>query len=283
VPAALAMRRNPQGCLAPLRVEGSDRPHLAANLALALLSAALTAALFLLVLMLVEGWSRSPAVAAVTVTVVPLAAFLAGPLARFARAGTRAEAIAGSLLMSGGLTGLAIPPGAELVWTVAPQALIGLGLGLTVDSLTHAALRDRLPRALHGGWTITARHAGVVAGLVILTPVFTADLRDAEEPAQEAIASLVLDAPLAASTKLDLAEGLGDELTSERGRVPDLSPAFDGLSLPALQAVAAAHLEEQLDDQLERAATEAFRAAFLIAAALALLALAPALFLKEAP
>src|SRR3954468_18693287 len=39
-----------------------DRPHVLANLALALLSAALTAALFLLVLLLVGGWRRSPAV-----------------------------------------------------------------------------------------------------------------------------------------------------------------------------------------------------------------------------
>jgi hypothetical protein len=108
-------------------------------------------------------------------------------------------------------------------------------------------------------------------------------LRAAETPAKEAIASLVLDAPLAASVKLDLAEQLGDRLGKERGRVPDLSPAFDALDLPPLQAIAAAQLREQLDDQLERAATEAFRTAFLIAAALALLALAPALFLRESP
>jgi len=67
----------------------------------------------------------------------------------------------------------------QLVWTLAPQVLIGLGLGLSVDSLTVAALTDRSPRALHGGWTIAARHAGVVAGLAILTPIFTADLRHA--------------------------------------------------------------------------------------------------------
>ena len=45
-----------------------------------------------------------------------------------------------------------------------------------------------------------------VHGLAILTPIFTADLRHAETPAKEAIASLVLDAPLPASTKVDLAE-----------------------------------------------------------------------------
>jgi MFS family permease len=258
-----------------------DRPHVLANLALALLSAALTAALFLLVLLLVEGWRRSPAVAALAVTAVPVAALAAGPLFRRVRAGTRSEAIAGSVLIAGGLAGLALLPDAELAWTIAPQVLVGLGLGLSVDSLTAAALRDRIPRALHGGWTIAARHAGVVAGLAILTPIFTADLREAETPAKEAVASLVLDAPLPASTKLDLADGLGRQLIAERGRVPDVRPAFETLRLPPAEAATAAALERDLEDQLERAATRAFRTAFLVAALLALLALAPALALRD--
>ena len=258
-----------------------DRPHVLANLALALLSAALTAALFLLVLLLVDGWRNSPAVAAVAVTAVPVAALAAGPLFRGVRAGTRSEAVAGSVLIAGGLMGLALLPGAELAWTVAPQVLVGLGLGLSVDSLTAAALRDRVPRALHGGWTIAARHAGVVVGLAILTPIFTADLRHAETPAKEAVASLVLDAPLPASTKLDLADRLGRRLVAERGRVPDLRPAFRTLRLPATQAATAAALEFALEDQLKRAATRAFRTAFLVAAGLALLALGPALALSD--
>ena len=161
-----------------------DRPHVLANLALALLSAALTAALFLLVLLLVEGWRRSPAVAALAVTAVPAAALAASRLFRAVRAGTRSEAVAGSVLIAGGLTGLALLPAANVAWTLAPQVLVGLGLGLSIDALTAAALRERVPRALHGGWTIAARHAGVVIGLLILTPIFTADLRNAEQPAQ---------------------------------------------------------------------------------------------------
>ena len=280
LPPAIALRGRVRRRQANLDTS-PDRPHVLANLALALLSAALTAALFLLVLLLVDGWDRSPAVAAVAVTAVPVAALAAGPVFRGLRAGTRSEAVAGSVLIAGGLTGLALLPGAELVWTLAPQVLIGLGLGLSVDSLTAAALRDRNPRALHGGWTIAARHAGVVVGLAILTPIFTADLRHAETPAKEAIASLVLDAPLPASTKLDLAEQLGSRLVAERGRVPDLRPAFKSLRVPATQAPAAAALERGLEDQLKRAATSAFRTAFLVAAGLALLALGPALALSD--
>jgi predicted MFS family arabinose efflux permease len=280
LPTAIGLRARVMGH----RLDGDvspDRPHVLANIALALLSAALTAALFLLVLLLVDGWRHSPAVAAVTVTAVPVAALGAGPLFGALRGGTRSEAVAGSVLIAGGLVGLALLPSAKLAWTVAPQVLVGFGLALSVDSLTAAALHDRVPRALHGGWTIAARHAGVVVGLAILTPIFTADLRHAETPAKEAIASLVLDARLPASTKLDLAQRLGDRLTAERGRVPDLRPAFTALALPAPQAATAHALELALDDQLKRAATRAFRTAFLVAAGLALLALAPALALKD--
>ena len=143
--------------------------------------------------------------------------------------------MAGAIAVAGGLAALALLPGAEAVWTLAPQALVGLGLGLTIDSLTAVALRDRVPRALHGGWTIAARHGGIVAGLLILTPVFTADLRDARAPAQEAIAAQVLDSRLPATSKLALADGLGEQLASEGGRVPDLAPAFRKADLPAAQ------------------------------------------------
>jgi predicted MFS family arabinose efflux permease len=280
LPVALALRGRVRRREANLDTS-PDRPHLLANIALALLSAALTAALFLLVLLLVEGWARSPAVAAVVVSAVPVAALAAGPLFRGVRGGTRSEAVAGSVLVAGGLTGLALLPAADAAWTIPAQVLVGFGLGLSVDSLTTAALRDRIPRALHGGWTIAARHAGVVVGLAILTPIFTADLRHAESPAKEAIASLVLDSPLPASTKIDLAEGLGRQLEAERGRVPDLAPAFTRLKLPLSQVVVARKLKVGLDDQLQRAATRAFRSAFLVAAGLALLALVPALALSD--
>lgn len=284
LPAALALRGKAGATpdAVPPPTTRADRPHAAANIALGLLSAALTAALFLLVLLLVEGWRRSPALAALTVTVIPVAAIAAGSLARAARAGIRAEAVAGAILLAGGLVALALLPDANPAWTLAPQALIGVGLGLTVDSLTAVALRDRFPRALHGGWTIAARHAGVVAGLALLTPIFTADLRDAQAPAQEAIAALVLDARLPATAKLDLADGLGRQLDAEAGRVPDLAPAFGAVRLSPEDRPRAAALELALDDQLERAATRAFRDAFLVAGALALLAILPSLLLRAA-
>ena len=186
VPAALAVRAGPAPAPdphAPVR----HRPAVRPNLTLALLSAALTAALFLLVLLLVDGWRHSPATAALTVSVVPVAALAARPLARLLRPPAEVEIAVGCFLVAGGLVGLALLPSAELAWTVAPQALIGLGLGLTVDQLTSQAMHLRLPRVEHASWTISARHLGVVVGLAILTPVFVADLQEAQVPAQEAI------------------------------------------------------------------------------------------------
>jgi MFS family permease len=267
VPAAFAVRNVP--AVPPDR----HRPAIRPNLTLALLSAALTAALFLLVLLLVQGWGRSPATAAVTVSVVPLAALASVPLARFLRPAPQVEVATGCFLIAGGLTALAIPPSADLVWTIAPQALVGLGLGLTVDRLTAQAMEMRLPRVRHAGWTIGARHIGVVVGLAILTPVFTADLMDAQVPAQEAITSVVLDAPLPSQDKIALAEALGEELATQQDQVPDLHRAFAGVDVAPEDQEALDQLERDLNGQVERAATWAFRDSFLIGAGLALLAL----------
>ncbi len=267
VPAALAVRA------APERSPDRHRPDVRPHLTLALLSAALTAALFLLVLLLVNGWRHSPSTAALTVSVVAVAALAARPLARGLRATAEVEVAVGCFLVGGGLLGLAILPSAHLGWTIAPQALVGLGLGMTVDRLTSQALELRLPRVRHAGWTIGARHVGVVVGLAILTPVFTADLRDAEVPAQEAITSLVLDAPLDPQDKIAVAQALGTELSGQQGRIPDLHRAFTTLDLEPEARPVAATLERDLDAQLERAATRAFRDSFLLGAGLAFLAL----------
>ncbi len=58
----------------------TGRPHLSANLALALISAAIAGALFLLVLLLIEGWRLTPIGAAIVVSVMPLFALLGGRL-----------------------------------------------------------------------------------------------------------------------------------------------------------------------------------------------------------
>jgi hypothetical protein len=84
---------------------------------------------------------------------------------------------------------------------------------------------------------------------------------------------LVLDAPLQPQDKVAVARALGRQLSEQQGRVPDLHPAFESLSLAPSERPAAVALERDLHAQLERAATRAFRDSFLVGAGLALLAL----------
>ena len=111
-------------------------------------------------LLLIEGWRLTPIAAAAAVSAMPLAALASGRIG--ARVGGRGRAAAGVILLAGGLTGLALLPSATIAATIAPQVLIGAGLALTLAALTEAALQGRAPQAIHGGWTIAARHAGVV-------------------------------------------------------------------------------------------------------------------------
>ena len=252
----------------------TGRPHLWANLALAMVSASIAAALFLLVLLLIEGWRLSPIGAAVIVSMMPLAAILGSRLGGWV-ADTRARAAAGAILLAGGLGGLALLPKAEVVLTLPPQALIGVGLSLVLSALTETALSGRDPQAIHGGWTISARHAGVVIGLLALTPVFTHDIAVQQKDAINAGTSVILDSPINPLLKLDLAKKISEHLEGEDGKVPNLGHVFDPLPDDEGERTEVVQLRSELQDQLDRGATHAFQPSFLIAALIALLALIP--------
>ncbi len=252
--------------------DGRGRPALAPLLALALLSAALTAALFLLVVMLIEGWRYGPAGAALAVSVMPIAAILARPLEQ--RLPIAAAAAAGTVAVGGGLIALGLLPDASWWWLIAPQVLIGFGLGAALPALTAVAIPHAVAIAGPASWTIAARHAGVVVGLLLLTPVFTADLEAQQDRTELAGLAALLDAPLGLETKIDLAQRLADRVASADGRLPDLAPAYAGVEGDPQEI---ARLADELDDQLDRAGTAAFSRSLQLAGVLALLALVPLL------
>jgi hypothetical protein len=223
---------------------------------------------------LIEGWRHSPIVAALAVSIMPLAALATGPLAR-AVADSRARALAGAILVAGGLAGLGLLPRALIVATIPSQVLVGVGLALVLSALTETALEGRAPQAIHGGWTIAARHAGVVAGLLVLTPIFTADLVDQRDAAEQAGTAALLDAELPIATKVDLAQRLDAQLSAEDGKVHAIEPAFDPLPEDPTERAGELRLKSTLEDELDRAATHAFSASFLIAAGFGLAALIP--------
>jgi MFS family permease len=252
----------------------TGRPHLLANVALAMVSAAIAAALFLLVLLLIEGWRLSPIGAALVVSVMPLAALL-GARVGPTMGSERARAAAGAILVAGGLGGLALLPHAEVALTVPPQLLVGVGLALVLSALTETALAGRAPQAIHGGWTISARHAGVAIGLIALTPLFTSDIAQQRDDAIDASTAIVLDSRVEPLLKLQLAQRIEDRLEGERGKVPTLGPAFEPLPEDPADRADVILLREELQDQLDRAATHAFSPSFGLGALIGLLALIP--------
>lgn len=257
-------------------------PDLRPEVALALLSAGLTAALFLLVILLTEGWALSPLAAAATVSAIPVAAFAARRL--IDRAGPPiSAALAGGLAIAGGLAALGVLPGASFALTLQPQILIGVGLALALPVLTFAAVGGRDPDGSRAAATIAARHAGIVLGIVILAPLLSTQLESQRDRAQEASTSLLLDAPLPPDTKVSLAEAISAQIEVADGKLPQVGPAFDAVTPPEGTEPDYAALETGIEDQVQRAATNAFSLPFLGAAAFALLALIPIARLGTTP
>jgi MFS family permease len=244
------------------------RPSVSANLGLLFLSGGLVAALFLVVLLLVDGWGMSPALAGLVVTVMPAAAIASARLAP--RVGSVVMRTAtGVVLVAGGLFALSLLPGAGWGWTVPPQLLIGAGLGLAVAALTEWAIAGGPEQVVQGGWTIASRHAGVVVGLLLLAPVLTSALDRNEREAVYAGAAAVLDSKIPPLDKLRVAQDVLVQVDEAEGELPDVAAAFEDRPDTDEYRSLLAALEEQLD----RAVTDAFSGPFALAAVLALAAL----------
>jgi MFS family permease len=272
VPVALVLLVALRGLVAHPLPAPAGRPHISANTALLLLSGGLVAALFLIVLLLVDGWAMSPAAAGLVVTVMPVTAIVAGRLAP-SSAGVAMRTATGVVLVAGGLTALAVLPEAGWEWTVLPQILVGTGIGFALAALTERAVAGRSAQVVHGGWTLAARHAGVVLGLLLLAPVLTEALEVNEDRAIRAGAAEVLDSEIPPLDKLRLAQDVLDEVERSRdaGELPRVEVVFEERPDDAEYV----SLLEALQDQLDRAVTNAFSTPFLLAAALALAALIP--------
>ena len=224
--------------------------------------------LFLLVLLLVAGWNVSPLSAAATVTVIPLAA-LAG-----ARLGgdPRTRAAAGCAFVGGGVLALAWLPNASLWWTVIPQALAGVGMGLALTALGGDLLPERTPATRPGCWRCA-------------TP---ASRRSSPSPRRSPPTSSTLDADgqgarrgararrAAATTGQDQARpALLEGVDSEQPRAGlKRAVAAERHNFTGADRAAYDDLGQSADDMLVTAVGEAFRSSFLLAGAAGLLAAA---------
>lgn len=122
---------------------------------------------------------------------------------------------------------------------------------------------------------MAARHAGIVIGLLILTPIFTSQLEQQRTAALDAGTAILLESDIDASTKLELGGRITDQIADQPDRVPDVSKAFEPLPDDPVERDRFEDVITGIQDQLDRAATHAFQLPFLISALFALLALIP--------
>jgi MFS family permease len=251
--------------------EARDRPSaplpLRAAIALALLSASLTAVIFLVVLMLVSGWSIEPLAAALAVTVLPVSALLSYRVP--GRAETRA--IAGCLLVAGGVGCLALLPGASAWWTVIPQVLAGAGMGMALPALSGELIPERTRHDV--ARLLSIRHAGIAIALAALAPLISANLTSTIDDAREQGTAAVLDARLPPQDKIEIAPDLFGGLNTDdpRGELQD-SIAKARADVDPEEVGELDSLGDRLDDVVTGAVRSAFRPTFIVTAGLALLA-----------
>ncbi|MDO9407829.1 MAG: hypothetical protein Q7T67_05375, partial [Patulibacter sp.] len=243
--------------------------HVRAGVALALVSAALTAVVFLLVLLLVTGWDVRPLKAAVGVSLLPVAAV----------AGWRIpgdpwlRASAGCAFVGAGILALAQLPTVGWGWVVLPQLLAGIGMGMALPALAGELLPERTPGQAAG--LLSLRHVGITVALLALAPVIATQLDRTIDDTREQVAALVLDARLPPQEKLTSVGAALGKVTEEdprgslRTALVSQAPKFAG---SADDAAVYARLTVRADETLITAVNGAFRTAFLITGGLALLA-----------
>jgi MFS family permease len=234
-------------------------------LALGLVSAALSAVLFLLVLLLVAGWAVSPLKAAGAVTVVPAAALAASRVGGDARW----RAAAGCLLVGFGTLALAYLPDARLWWTFAPQALAGFGMGLALPALGGELLPERTAR--DAARLLAIRHVGIAIALAVIAPITAARLDTATHDARESGVALALDAKLDPARKVALAPALLASVGAESPRLA-LRTAIDENrgTVSGDELVEYDRLAVRADETLVNAVGDSFFAAFAITGLLAI-------------
>jgi predicted MFS family arabinose efflux permease len=244
------------------------RPSLArtvpANACIGLVFGALVGALFLAVLLVIIVWQYSPIGGALIVSVLPVAALAARPLAR--RLPRLAALCGGAALLAAGLVALALLPSASVWIAMCALALCGAGLGLAVPVLSNAALEPGAGLTRSGTLTIGVRHLGLVAAIASIAPLLASDLPPAGDRAMLKATSVLLDAPIGITDKVPIAVDLRSAFDKAKdGEIPNLAKPFDERGARNDPKLAAAR--DDLVAAIEESITRAFRPDFFLAAA----------------
>ncbi len=229
---------------------------------------------------MINVWQLSPLATAAIVSIIPALTVLSERAVR----GRPSLLLtgAGAAVLAVGLIVLALVSHRQLGWVAIALALCGTGLGLTFPALTAAALSTPGQRPLlQAARTVAARDAGLVAGLLILTPVFVNGLNTSSSRAIPPITRDVLTTPIPLAMKLRIGAGLiAANNHASQSRLPDIHPTFVRVAANT-DAPTRAHLtvlESEVQSDIERAATHSFKRPLIYCALFALLAI-PALAL----
>jgi MFS family permease len=267
------------GAVAPETTDGDPGTVLPigpvlANVALALLSAGLIGALFMVTLLLINAWGFTPLAAAAMLTILPV---LTAATERLGRGLTVPERAAGGATTLGiGLLALSVVSHRQPGLAVVALILCGIGLGLAFPALTEAAMDGGRNQMHRVSLTVAARDAGLVVGLLVLTPIFVTQLNAVSKRALPPIAKALLRAPAPNATKLQLGVGLlHAEAIAPASELPNLNPPFaaaEARSDPATRRTLT-RLEPYIETVVVNEATRAFRRPLVGSAIFSLLVL----------
>jgi hypothetical protein len=172
--------------------------------------------------------------------------------------------------VAGGVAALAWLPNANGWWTVPPQLLAGVGMGLSLPSLGGELLPEHT--AHDAAVLLTIRHFGIAVALVVIAPIAAHQLTTSIDHVKLQGVALVLDAKLQPQAKIDLAPKLLNAVNEQQPRnalkqaVARQRSNFSGADLVAYDDLSA-----HTDDIIVAAAGNAFAVAVLIAGGFALL------------
>jgi len=272
--AAVEVRRAP-------RANGSTRPPARAgqaNVCIGFLFGALVGVLFLSVLLVITVWGYSPIAGAGVVSVLPAATLAARPLA--VRLPPPVAVYGGAGLMTLGLVALAFLPFASVGFTAGALVACGVGLGLSIPVLSHAALGlgTRLSRS--GALTVGVRHLGLVLALASIAPLLSHDVSPAGHTAELRATAVLLDGPIPLATKIPVALDARAEFDRARtGEIPDLARPFNAHGAKSDPELA--QVRDELVGAIKDTITRAFRSSFFLCAAFGAAALAVAFGLRR--
>jgi predicted MFS family arabinose efflux permease len=237
-----------------------------ANACIGLLFGALVGVLFLSVLLVITVWGYSPIAGAAIVSVLPLATLAARPLER--RLAPLTAVFGGAALLGLGLVALAFLPYASVAFLAGALALCGVGLGLAIPVLSHAAVDLRAGLSRSGTLTIGIRHLGLVLAIALIAPLLASELPPAGHRAELRAISVLLDARVGLTSKIPVALDARAEFDrAKAGEIPDLARPFDAHGAKHDSALAAAR--DTLVATIKDTITRAFRSSFLLSAVFA--------------